>query len=116
MTKRRSSRKTKLSEEIREPATPAFARRDARAKLFRNGSSQAVRLPKEFRFSGSEVMIRREGRCVVLEPIAAVPCDANGWPLGFWEEIRRTAAALPDDWRCPDDPVPEPIPPLDQDE
>lgn len=30
------------------------------AKLFRNGRSQAVRLPSEFRFSGSEVYIRRD--------------------------------------------------------
>jgi antitoxin VapB len=39
------------------------------AKLFSNGSSQAVRLPREFRFPGSEVRIRREGDAVVLEPI-----------------------------------------------
>ncbi len=30
------------------------------AKLFRNGRSQAVRLPAEFRFEGSEVFIRRD--------------------------------------------------------
>jgi len=30
------------------------------AKLFRNGRSQAVRLPKEFRFEGTEVVIRRD--------------------------------------------------------
>ncbi|MBS0522195.1 MAG: AbrB/MazE/SpoVT family DNA-binding domain-containing protein [Proteobacteria bacterium] len=36
------------------------------AKLFRNGRSQAVRLPKEFRFEGDEVYIRRQGKSVVL--------------------------------------------------
>jgi antitoxin VapB len=41
-----------------------------RAKLFWSGRSQAVRLPKEFRFEGEEVWIRREGHAVVLEPIA----------------------------------------------
>jgi len=41
----------------------------ATAKLFMHGGSQAVRLPKAFRFEGREVAIRREGRCVVLEPI-----------------------------------------------
>ena len=41
------------------------------AKLFRNGNSQAVRLPQEFRFPGSEVRIRREGDAVVLEPVIA---------------------------------------------
>jgi antitoxin VapB len=38
------------------------------AKLFRNGRSQAVRLPKEFRFEGSEVYIKRVGNAVVLIP------------------------------------------------
>jgi antitoxin VapB len=38
------------------------------AKIFRNGQSQAVRLPQEFRFSGSSVFIQRLGDCVVLVP------------------------------------------------
>jgi antitoxin VapB len=40
------------------------------AKLFWTGRSQAVRLPKEFRFEGAEVRIRRQGNAVVLEPLA----------------------------------------------
>jgi antitoxin VapB len=36
------------------------------AKLFQNGQSQAVRLPKEFRFEGDEVFIKRSGNAVVL--------------------------------------------------
>ena len=40
------------------------------AKLFRNGDSQAVRLPKEFRFEGTEVLIKRVGSAVVLLPKA----------------------------------------------
>jgi antitoxin VapB len=40
------------------------------AKLFKNGDSQAVRLPKEFRFSGAEVLIKRVGSAVVLLPKA----------------------------------------------
>lgn len=43
------------------------------AKLFRNGSSQAVRLPQAFRFQGDKVLIRRSGNCVVLEPVVADP-------------------------------------------
>ncbi len=40
----------------------------ARAKLFQNGGSQAVRLPKECRFDAQgEVLVRREGRRVILE-------------------------------------------------
>lgn len=38
------------------------------AKLFKNGESQAVRLPKEFRFEGDEVLIKKAGNAVVLLP------------------------------------------------
>jgi antitoxin VapB len=45
--------------------------------LFQNGGSQAVRLPKECRFLGQrEVVVRREGRRVILEP-------ADEWSAGF---------------------------------
>jgi len=39
------------------------------AKLFQNGRSQAVRLPKEFRFEGDCVRIRRVAQGVLLEPL-----------------------------------------------
>ena len=38
------------------------------AKLFENGRSQAVRLPKEFRFAGDEVFVQRLGHAVMLYP------------------------------------------------
>jgi antitoxin VapB len=38
------------------------------AKLFKNGRSQAVRLPKEFRFQGDEVYVKRVGGGVMLLP------------------------------------------------
>jgi len=38
------------------------------AKLFQNGQSQAVRLPKDFRFEGDSVTIKRVGKAVVLLP------------------------------------------------
>jgi antitoxin VapB len=60
-----------------------------RAKIFQNGGSQAVRLPKDYRFPEGEVLIRREGRRVILE----LPDE---WPpsfracLGAWpDEIER---------------------------
>ncbi|HEY0876842.1 MAG TPA: type II toxin-antitoxin system VapB family antitoxin [Zeimonas sp.] len=46
------------------------------AKLFINGRSQAVRLPKEFRFEGDEVFIKRIGDAVVLLP-------RHGWGTLF---------------------------------
>ena len=46
------------------------------AKLFQNGRSQAVRLPKEFRFEGDRVRIRRVPQGVLLEPL--IP-DTTRW-------------------------------------
>lgn len=54
----------------------------ARAKLFKSGRSQAVRLPKAFRFPGTEVRVRRVGRGVLLEPIEF---DVEAW----FDELRR---------------------------
>lgn len=65
-----------------KPADPPV-----RAKLFANGRSQAVRLPKEFRMPGREVRISKEGDRVILEPVTDVPRTAKGWPIGFWERI-----------------------------
>ena len=65
--------------------------KSTRAKLFRNGGSQAVRLPKECRFRGDqhEVLVHREGRRVVLEPVDEWP-DAFRACLGAWrDEIPR---------------------------
>jgi len=57
----------------------------ARAKLFPNGGSQAVRLPKECRFAGErEVLVHREGRRVILEPVdewsQAFRSSLGSWP------------------------------------
>jgi len=38
------------------------------AKLFKNGQSQAVRLPKEFRMTGTEVYIKKQGEAIILLP------------------------------------------------
>lgn len=69
----------------------------SRAKVFWTGRSQAVRLPKEFRFPGETVLIRREGNAVILEPVdawpegyaesfAGVPADVERGPQGRIEE------------------------------
>ena len=64
---------------------------EKRAKLFQNGGSQAVRLPKECRFPEGEreVIVRRAGRTVVLESVDEWS-DAFRACLGAWsEEIPR---------------------------
>jgi antitoxin VapB len=57
----------------------------ARAKLFRNGRSQAVRLPKEFRFPGDEVTLRRDGNAVIMEPVRK-----RAWPRGYWTRLAQS--------------------------
>ncbi len=67
----------------------------ARAKVFQNGGSQAVRLPKACRFPGvREVLARREGRRVILEP-ADEWSEAFRACLGSWQgDIPRPAQRL----------------------
>ncbi|MCF8028084.1 MAG: type II toxin-antitoxin system VapB family antitoxin [Desulfobacteraceae bacterium] len=72
------------------------------AKIFKNGRSQAVRLPKDFRFECDRVKIKKQGKKVILEPV-----EKTNWPSGFWELFTQD----------PDFPTPEPLPsmPLDLD-
>ena len=64
------------------------------AKIFWSGHSQAVRLPKAFRFppETSQVAIRREGERIILEPI-----ETRQWPESFWTAF----GELPDDFERP---------------
>ena len=57
------------------------------AKLFQHGRSQAVRLPDEFRFEGSEVLIHRVGNAVVLLP-----------KNGNWQALLESLDRFPDDF------------------
>ncbi len=68
------------------------------AKLFRNGNSQAVRLPQEFRFQGDEVRIRKQGDTVVLEPLIK---NTKEWFAAM--DRYATSDAFHGDWR--DQPV-----------
>jgi antitoxin VapB len=51
------------------------------AKIFYHGRSQAVRLPKAFRFEGSEVRVTKVGNRVIIEPLTEEPMP--------WVEIDR---------------------------
>jgi antitoxin VapB len=53
------------------------------AKLFMHGRSQAVRLPKEFRFEGKEVRVSRVGDKVILEPMETPPIDV----AALWAQV-----------------------------
>ncbi|HBL31023.1 MAG TPA: AbrB/MazE/SpoVT family DNA-binding domain-containing protein [Acidobacteria bacterium] len=64
------------------------------AKVFWSGNSQAVRLPKEFRFPEDmeEVEVSREGDRVVLEPVRR-----EEWPADFWKAFE----GMPADFERP---------------
>jgi virulence-associated protein VagC len=69
-----------------------------RAKLFQNGGSQAVRLPQSCRFpeGATEVVVRREGRRIILEPVDEWSDDFRALVGAWTDEIPRpTDAATP---------------------
>lgn len=57
------------------------------AKLFQNGQSQAVRLPKEFRFEDDHVFVKKTGNVVVLIPAK-----------GSWETLIQSLDKFSDDF------------------
>ena len=76
------------------------------AKLFMQGRSQAVCLPKEFRFEGTEVRVSKVGDKVILEPIKKEPIDLDK----FWAELDALGAkdflpeGIPDELPVEPDP------------
>ena len=72
------------------------------AKLFKNGRSQAVRLPREFRFEGDRVRVRRAGRGVLVEPMFT---DVSAW----FAELDRLASEpfMPEGRQQPSMPQPD---------
>jgi antitoxin VapB len=75
------------------------------AKLFWSGRSQAVRLPKEYRFEGEQVRIRRHGNAVILEPLAS-----------DWSWLDEVAGRLDNDFArgVEEEPPPQERPALDE--
>ncbi|MDH7976043.1 type II toxin-antitoxin system VapB family antitoxin [Sphingomonas sp. AR_OL41] len=59
------------------------------AKIFWNGRSQAVRLPKAYRFATSEVSIRREGDNVILEPATGDQQDLDAATDAMGDDVAR---------------------------
>ncbi|WP_299364871.1 antitoxin [uncultured Paracoccus sp.] len=71
------------------------------AKVFQSGNSQAVRLPKDFRFEVSEVEVSREGDALILRP---KPAAGQRWASlraaverGFSEDFLRDGREQPAD-------------------
>lgn len=60
------------------------------ARLFRNGSNQAIRLPREFELNADEVYIRREGDKIIITP------KPRSW-ADYFDHARKLSADFPDD-------------------
>ena len=71
--------------------------RTRRAKLFKNGRSQAVRIPKEFEFACDEVTLRKDGHRLIIEPVRKRSLL----------ELLTTLQALDEDFAVISDPPPE---------
>lgn len=69
-------------------------------RLFRNGRNQALRIPREFELEGDEAIIRREGDCLIVQPLG------TGGLLEALSRLRPLDEAFPD--------VDESLPPLDE--
>lgn len=48
-----------------------------KAKIFKSGNSQAIRLPKDYRFSGDEVLIKKIGNALIILP------QKSSWQIMF---------------------------------
>ena len=72
---------------------------ERRVRLFRNGRSQAVRIPRDFELPGDSALMRKEGGRIVIEP-------ASVRPLG---EVLAGLETLDEDFGRIDDPPPTPV-------
>lgn len=70
-----------------------------KVSLFRNGRSQAIRIPKEFELPGREALLRQEGGVLIVEPIRT----------SSLLEYLRDKEPLDEDFPDIDDPLPEPV-------
>ncbi|MEO0410388.1 MAG: AbrB/MazE/SpoVT family DNA-binding domain-containing protein [Pseudomonadota bacterium] len=73
--------------------------KERHAKLFKNGRSQAVRIPREFELPGNDVVIRQEDGRLVIEPVA---------PRSLLD-VLKMLEPLEEDFPVIDDPLPEPV-------
>jgi antitoxin VapB len=68
-------------------------------KLFKNGRSQAVRIPREFELPGEDAIMRKEGRRIIIEPA----------PARSLLDVLKTWEPIDDDFGPIEDLPPEPV-------
>ena len=62
-------------------------------RLFKNGSNQAVRIPREFELPGNEALMRKEGNRLIVEALQPASLKAL---LAGWEPLAEGLPAIPD--------------------
>ena len=72
---------------------------ERRVRLFKNGRSQAVRIPREFELPGKEAIMRKEGERLIIEPVK---------PKSLLE-VLATLEPLDEEFPPIDDQLPEPV-------
>ncbi len=72
---------------------------ERRVKIFRSGVNQAVQIPREFEFSGEDVVMRKEGNCLIIRPTGAPSLVA----------LLKTLKPIEEDFEDIPDPEPEPV-------
>ncbi len=64
-----------------------------RVKLFKNNRNQAIRIPKDFEFTGKEVMIHKEGNRLIIESISQIPFAEL---FASWQPLSEGLSTIPD--------------------
>lgn len=72
---------------------------ERKVKLFKNGRNQAVRIPREFELPGEDAIMRKEGDCLIIEPVQKLSLL----------ELLATFETIEDEFPEIDDPPPEPV-------
>ncbi len=74
---------------------------ERRARLFRNGRNQAVRIPREFELPGDEVILYKDGDRLIMEPVK----KPNGLDklLASWESLDEELPEIEDPPVKPED-------------
>ena len=69
-------------------------------RLFRNGSNQAIRIPREFELEGNEAVIRKEGGRLIIEPVIKTGLAAL---LASWKPLDEDFPEIDDSPAEPED-------------
>jgi antitoxin VapB len=88
-----------LAESGRTITGAVVAQAERRVRLFKNGRSQAVRVPREFELPGKEAIMRKEGERLIIEPVK---------PKSLLE-VLATLEPLDEEFPPIDDQLPEPV-------